>query len=260
MHRRGWVAVVVAVLLCAGCKVDATTTIRLEPDGSGVVSVRARFDGEAVDVVERGGGRIEDEIVLSDLRERGWTVSWQRGRAGSAAVALVHRFRDEAELSQLLEELAGTGGILRDARLTRTRNLLQRRDGVSLVADLSALRSGVRDDEELAERLRAVGVNVDAVDFILAQQLRRAFSLRVTLMVPDDKTRSFLIDSGERETVNLSSSHFQANRFALLVIGGILVFLSVLLYLSASISARRRRARDLEFAAARAQRGSQPLM
>src|SRR5689334_25422486 len=80
--------------------------------------------------------------------------------------------------------------------------------------------------------------------------------------VPRDKTRSFAVAAGERETVNLSSTKFQANRLALLLIGAMLVFLALLLYLSASISARRRNTRALEFAAAKARRGqqSQPLM
>jgi hypothetical protein len=142
----------------------------------------------------------------------------------------------------------------------RTRNWLQKRDGVTLVVDLGALKSGVRDDEELANRLRAAGVDVDAVDFILAQQLRQAFSMRMTLAVPSGKRRTFTINEGERQTVNYSSSKFQTNRFALLLIGIMLVFLSLLLYLSASISARRRRSRALEYAAVRSRRGAQPLM
>jgi hypothetical protein len=261
MRRRGWVAVVVLALVCAGCKVDATTTIALESDGSGTVGVRVRLDPEAVQVVERGGGTLEDRIVLDDLRDNGWRLaSWERAANGSATLRLSHRFRDGNELSQVLAEMGGPNGVLRDARVIRTRNWLQKRDGVTLVVDLGALKSGVRDDEELANRLRAAGVDVDAVDFILAQQLRQAFSMRMTLAVPSGKRRTFTINEGERQTVNYSSSKFQTNRFALLLIGIMLVFLSLLLYLSASISARRRRSRALEYAAVRSRRGAQPLM
>jgi hypothetical protein len=264
--RRLGVAVlgVLLVLLCAGCKVDAQTTIKLDDDGSGVVGLRVRLDAEAVALVERGGGKLERRIVLSDLKDEGWQIaSWARDPAsGSATLRMTHTFRDEAELRQLIEQIGGKDGIVRDVELTRSRNFLQDRDGVTLVADLTALKSGVRDDEELASKLRDAGVNVDAVDFVLAQQLRKAFSMRVVLAVPRDKTRSFSVAAGERETVNLSSTKFQTNRLALLLIGAMMVFLALLLYLSASISARRRRTRELQFAAAKARRGSQsqPLM
>jgi hypothetical protein len=261
MRRRGLLAVVVVALLCTACKVDATTTIQLEADGSGMVAVRVRLDPEAVQVVERGGGALEDRLVLDDLQDDGWKLSsWERAENGSATLRLSHPFRNGEELSQVLEGLGGPDGVLRDARVIRTRNWLQKRDGVTLVVDLSALKTGVRDDEELSSRLRAAGVNVDAVDFVLAQQLRQAFSMRVTLAVPSDKRRTFTIAEGERQTVNYSSSKFQTNRFALLLIGTMLVFLALLLYLSASISARRRRARELEYTAVRSRRGAQPLM
>jgi hypothetical protein len=259
--RRWMVLVVLGAVLCAGCKVDATTAIQLRPDGGGRVTVRVRFDKQAVGVVERGGGKLEDRIVLTDLSRSGWRVSpWVRSEGGSATLHLSHEFRNGDELGRVVAQVAGSNGVLRDVHETRTRNMLQQRDGVSLVADLGVLKSGVRDDKEVAARLRAAGVNVDAVDFILAQQLRKAFSLRVTLSVPRNKTRSFSIAAGERQTVNLSATRFEANRFAVLLIGAMLVFLSLLLYLSASISARRRRARALEFAAVRARRGSQPVM
>jgi hypothetical protein len=260
--RRRWLLLLLAgALMCAGCKVDAITTIRLDPNGTGAVSVRIRLDADAVALVERGGRPLDQSIVLADLQQSGWKFSaWERVEDGSATLRMAHVFRDEAELAELLSQLSGPNGVLRDVRVSRTRNFLQRRDGVTLVTDLSALKSGVRDDEELASRLRAAGVNVDAVDFILGQQLRDAFSMRVTLVVPKDKQRTFSITPGERETVNLSSTKFQTNRFALLLIGIMLVFLALLLYLSASISARRRRARALEFAASRARRGSQPVM
>jgi hypothetical protein len=261
--RRLALLLVAGVLLGAGCKVDAATTIRLAEDGSGSVAVRVSLDAEAVGVVERGGVPLEERIVVDDLREAGWRFSrWDRADDGRATLRMSHPFRDEEQLADLLAQLGGEDAFLRDVEVTRSRNFVQQRDGLTLVADLRGLRSGVRDDEELASRLAAAGVNVDAVDFILGQQLRSAFSLTVTLNVPGDKTRTFGVAPGERETVNLSSSTFQTNRFAVLLIGAMLVFLSLLLYLSASISARRRRARALEHAAARARRAGsrQPVM
>jgi hypothetical protein len=250
-------------VLGAGCKVDTTASIRLTDDGSGTISVKVRFDQEAVQVVERTGeGKLEDRIELSDLRGDGWRLGpWVRTKAGGASITLTHSFTNGAELRDIVNALNGNNGLLRDVHVSRTRNIVERRDGLSAVADLRKLRSGVRDDKELASRLRAAGVDVDAVDYILGEQLQQAFTLHVALTVPHEKTRTFTVNAGDVENVNLSSTKFQTNRFATLMIGAMLVFLALLLYLSASISARRRHARELEFAAVRARRGArEPLM
>jgi hypothetical protein len=225
------------------------------------VSVRVRLDAEAVGVVERGGKPLAEGVVLTDLREAGWRISpWRRNEDGSAILRLVHSFRDEAELAAVLDQLGGRDGLVRDIALVRDRGMFQTKDGVSLVADLSAMRSGVRDDEELASRLTAAGIDVGAVDVVLSQQLRRSFTLRLVLDVPGEEPRTFAVRAGERTSAAVASSEIQANRIALLAIGSMLVFLALLLYLSASISARRRRAREIEIAAAKARRGSQPVM
>jgi hypothetical protein len=260
--RRLGVIVVAAALLCAGCRVDAVTTIRVDEDGSGAVSVRIRLDAEAVRVVERGGKPLAQSVVLTDLRDAGWRISrWLPNDDGSAVLRLVHPFANQQELATLLEQLGGRrDGPLRDVELVRERGMFQSKDGVNLVADLRGLRTGVQDDEQLSAQLAAAGIDVAAVDAVLQQQLRRAFNLRVILVVPGDKTRTFAVEAGERQSVALATTKIEGNRLALVAIGAMLVFLALLLYLSASISARRRRSREIEFAAARARRGSQPVM
>ncbi|MCU1430630.1 MAG: hypothetical protein JWL83_4630 [Actinomycetia bacterium] len=261
MGPKWLVILVLGALLAAGCKVDTSATITLDKSGGGSVAVRVHLDRSAVQLVERGGGKLESRIVLSDLRGSGWKLApWQRAPDGGATIRLVHVFGNGTELQRVVASISGTKGLLRDAHVTRSRNLVQDRDGVSVVADLSALKSGVRDDQQLASRLQAAGVNVAQVDFVLGAQLKKAFTLAVTLAVPPNKTQTFSIAAGQRDTVNLSSSKVHWNRFIVLMIGFMLVFLALLLYLSASISARRRRTRELQFAAARSRSGSYPVM
>jgi hypothetical protein len=253
------VAVLAATL--AGCKVDAVTTIRVYPNGGGAVTLRVTLDPDAVNVVQRGGGTLEQRLVLTDLSKSGWRITpWTRRPDGSAEIQLTHSFRNQHDLAQVLAAMSGADGILRDPEVIRSRNFVRDRDGMTIVADLSSLKSGVRSDPALASRLRSEGVDVAAVDFALAKKLKDAFSLALTLKVPHDKTRTFRFHAGDHESVDLASSNIHWNRVMLLMIGLILVFLAMLLYLSASISARRRRARELEFASARARRSSQPLM
>src|SRR5262249_57819049 len=136
--RRGVVIVVLAPLVCAGCRVDARTTIHLDKDGGGSVTVRVRLDPEAVKLVEKGGGKLEQRILLGDLRKSGWKISsWSRDPDGSATLRLSHLFDNGAELAQIMDQLSGRDGIVQDVHVTRTRNVLQERDGVTLVANLS---------------------------------------------------------------------------------------------------------------------------
>jgi len=257
----GVVALLCIALCCAGCKVDATMAVHLNKDGTGTVSIRLTLDAQAVSLVEQGGGKLENRVVLTGLTHAGWTAShWQRLSGGAATITFSHPFHDPAELTQVLTELTGKNGVLTDVHVTRTRNMFEQRDGITLTADLSRLRSGVRNDKELASRLKAAGINVDQVDFVLGAQLQQAFTLGVTLGIPPNKTTTAHLAAGQSDTVDLSSSKVQWNRLMLALIGGMLVFLALLLYLSATISAHRRRARELEFAAQRAGSMSEPLM
>src|SRR5690349_4517353 len=129
MHR--WLLLVLCgALLCAGCRVDATTTIRLDRNGGGAVAVRIVLDPQAVQLVERGGGTLENRIVLSDVHRAGWTVTrWTHASNGAASITISHPFRNGDELAQVLTELTGKNGIVRDVHVTHTRNMLQDRDG-----------------------------------------------------------------------------------------------------------------------------------
>jgi hypothetical protein len=262
--RRRLVSLIVVVALAAllaGCKVDTVTTITVAPNGSGIVNVRVHLDGDAVKVVQRNGAKLDQQIRLADLGKSGWRVTpWQRSTDGSATVQLTHSFGNEHDLTQVLAALTGANGVLQDPQLIHSRNFVRDREGVAVTADLSALKSGVRQDKELSSRLQAAGIDVAAVDYVLGAQLKDAFSLAVTLRVPHDKTHTYRFQAGQRQAVDLASSNVHWNQVMLLLIGSILVFLALLLYLSASISARRRRTRELEFQAIRSRRSSQPLM
>jgi hypothetical protein len=257
----GVVALLCVALLCASCKVDAATTIQLNKDGTGTVTVRLTLDAQAVGLIEQGGGTLENRVVLTDVKRAGWTASrWVRQPDGGAVITLTHPFHNGAELTQVLTDLTGKNGVLRDVHVTRTRNMFETADGLTVTADLGLLRSGVRADKELSSRLQAAGINVDKVDYVLGAQLQQAFTMGLTLVIPTNKTTTMHLSGGQTDTVSLNSSKVQWNRIMLTLIGGMLVFLALLLYLGATISAHRRRARELEFAAHRAGAMSDPLM
>lgn len=239
------VALAALATLVAGCKVDARVSIRLEEDGSGSVAVRLALDSEAVAVLEQDGGSLEDRVRLDDLVDAGWRVTkWVREVDGSAWIRVSQSFAGEEELSALISDIGGDGELLAEPRIERTRGFLRARDGVSLVADLEDLETRLLDDEELVSRLESSGLDVAALDAQLQDDLADAFALTVTMQV-DDETRSFRLEPGETDTLDLSATDFDTGRLALLLIGSMLVFLAVLLYLGASISGRRRQERAL---------------
>ena len=101
------------MLLAAACKVDTTVTVTVHDDGSGVVSVTAALDPDAVKAAESGGGKLEDRVRLGDLAAGGWTVDpWARAADGSAQLTLSKPFDTPEQATAIVKELNGTVGPL----------------------------------------------------------------------------------------------------------------------------------------------------
>ena len=236
----------VALLALAGCEVDARVVVTLDDDARGALSARVTLDADAVAVMERGGGRLEERVLLDGLADAGFDVGdWTRTDAGAASIRVGRPFDGGSDLTAALVDLFGPDGILADAEVTRERGFVERRDTVSVRADLGRLDAGVAADDELAQRLRAVGVDPAEVDAALDESLATAFSMTVTLVAPDGVERSFRLEPGERRQLSASAVEQRYGRLVTLLIAVVLAFLGALCYLGASISARRRRVRAL---------------
>src|SRR5262245_57425695 len=99
------------MLLAAACKVDTTVTVKMHDDGSGVVTVNAALDADAVKAAEAGGGKLEDRVRLADLSKAGWTVQpWARAADGSAQLTLSKPFSSPAQAAAIMKEVSGTAG------------------------------------------------------------------------------------------------------------------------------------------------------
>src|SRR3954451_3682783 len=121
--------VLAAVVLCAGCKVDARVDVSLRADGSGTVTAHVRLDADAV---RRLTARVslDEAVPLDDVRTAGWTVSGWTTSDGAATLTLSHDFVGPADLARRLSDLIGPTGVLRDARLTRSRSWLSAKDSI----------------------------------------------------------------------------------------------------------------------------------
>jgi hypothetical protein len=241
--RRVCGLLLVAVVLLAGCKVDATVDVTLRADGSGTVAVKITLDAEAVHRLTTGAP-LETAVPLHDLRDAGWRVpAWKTARSGAATITLTHGFVGQKQLADLLADLTGPNGALRDARITRTRGWFSASDKIALTVDLRDVAAGVRSDEELASRLQAAGLDVDSLDAQLSGELRDALRVTVRVRAPHERFQSTGFRGGGHGTIAASHSETYVRRVVLLAVGGVLLLLAlVVTVLSLRSRSRPRRA------------------
>lgn len=114
-----WRGVLGAVLILAlgGCRVDAEVRVHAREDGSGWVRVTVTFDSDAI---ARLGGDPAGALALEDLQAAGWQVDGpRRGSGQSVSVSAIRDFARPEQVRDLLEQVDGPGGVLRDADLVR---------------------------------------------------------------------------------------------------------------------------------------------
>lgn len=237
-------ALVACLLVFAGCKVDADVNVTLREDGTGTIDTAITLDAEAVTRVETNGRTLETAFPLDDLRTAGWEVApWQRQDDGSAVLQLTHDYSGEQELDRRITELVGPTKLIKDAQLTRDRGLLRSRDELSMEADLRNAGTGIQQDPELVAALQAGGLDVATLDAQLQAELRDSLTMQVTLEVPGGRSETVQVVPGDSEQATAAHSKFESGRLTWFLIAGILGFLALLLYLAASVGARRERAR-----------------
>jgi hypothetical protein len=235
------VLLVALVALLAGCKVDTAVTIDLEEDGSGVVTVRATLDTEAVKEAEIDGGKLEDRVRLSDLSASGWTVEpWVRSAAGSAQIEMSKPFSSPDELAGIVNEISGTHGPLRDFQATRDRGAASTEYGVTGAIDLAAMSTGLGADADLVGALAAQQIDVAALDRQLLAELQNAFTVSVVVNLPDGTSTTVDGVGGKRVPVDVTSSVLDTRRLALL---GLAVVLAIAAVVALMVGRGRRRAR-----------------
>jgi hypothetical protein len=251
-RRRARLAAAVAsaccALLLAGCHASATVAIRVRADGRGTVAVSVVLDHEARLALAGAAlkpGATTPDVPLDDLRTSGWSVStWRPVEGGGSAITLSKGFTGSAGLASVLAELDGKDGALRDVRIVRERALLRDRDRVSLLADLGDVRVGISDDEALAARLRAAGVDVAAIDAGLQARVKSSFDLTVSVELPDGTDTTIRVEPGDQRRLSVASTTDHPGRRFALIAAGAAALLGVVLFGFASAHARRsRRAR-----------------
>ncbi len=110
-------SVVLAAIVLAGCKVDASVDVDVRGDGSGTITLTVVAD---VDVV-RGAPGLAADLRFDDATAAGWTVTPAAPTSdGGLRVVVAHPFATVDQATALLRSLNGDAGPLHDIVLTRS--------------------------------------------------------------------------------------------------------------------------------------------
>ena len=119
--RRAAILLVLAgvLLFSSACRVDSTVDIRVDDNGSGVVTVQVSADAEAVALIPDAPNALQ----LDDLSDAGWVVNENSvDAAGSLVVVVSKSFTKASELGLVLDEIAGPDVIFDGFSLTNEHN------------------------------------------------------------------------------------------------------------------------------------------
>jgi hypothetical protein len=231
------------MLLAAACKVDTTVTVTVHDDGSGVVSVAAVLDPDAVQAVESGGGKLEDRVRLGDLAAHGWTVRpWARAADGSAQITLTKPFRTPEQATAIVKEINGAAGPVRDVTVTREPGTFSTSYSTTGTVDMKDLQTGITTDKDVIGALLAQGVDAGAVDQSLLAQLHDSVGVTVKVELPGGTTVVKGVD-GKTTAIDASTSVLDTTRVIMLTVAIVLVVLAVVVLLWPGRRRRRRATR-----------------
>ena len=243
------------MLLAAACKVDTTVTVTVHDDGSGVVTVTAVLDPDAVKAAESGGGKLEDRVRLGDLTNAGWTVQpWARAADGSAQITFTKPFSSPEQATAIVHELNGAAGPLRDVTVTRDSGTFSTSYSTAGTVDLKDLQTGLTSDKDVVGSLLGQSVDAGAVDQSLLADLRDSFGLTVKVELPGGTT-VVKGTPGQVKAVDASTSVLDTTRVILVTIAIVLVVLAIVVLLWPG---RRRRRRATRRGGRAARPGSPP--
>ena len=181
---RLWLVVVALVLLGGACRMDVNVAVDVTDDGSGDVRVGVGLDDAAM----RRVPDLEDQLVLDDLVDAGWTVSGPaEERDGRTWIRATKPFANPDEAAAAMQEISGPDGPFRGFALDRDRSFLATKWRFTGDVDLSAGLEGFSDDA-LRERLdgTSFGIDIEELERRAGATLDRVFGFKVAVLLPGD--------------------------------------------------------------------------
>lgn len=133
------------LVVLGACQVRTEVTVQLEEDGSGTVEVAVGLDDEALtelpDLDQDGVGDAADLSLVArvdDLEATGWTIGEPESEDGVTWIRATKPFGTPEQAVEVLDELTGPEGPLREWDVKRQRSFGQTEFRVAGIVDLSA--------------------------------------------------------------------------------------------------------------------------
>jgi hypothetical protein len=233
-----------AGLLAAGCQMQARVTVQMDDDGSGTVEVAVGLDDAALaelpDLDRSGVGDAADLtglVRVEDLAAAGWSIGAPEAEGGVTWLRITKPFGTPAEAAQILTELTGPEGGLRDFRLERRRAFGSTEYSFAGSADLSG---GIEafGDAGLAQALdgEPLGEDAAAIEARLGRPLSEMVTLDIAVELPGTGETWSPVLGGETVGMSTSSTVYEPRVLLLAALAVI-----CLVALAAVLLLRRRR-------------------
>ena len=231
------VLVAVACLaVLAGCQVKVLVDTKVEPDGSGTITVSVGLDAAAMAQV----GDLSSQLRVSDLEAAGWKVTGPtRDHDGDTWVRASKPFADAAQATEVMNEVNGADGAFRDWQVSHSSSLWSTRWKVQGTVDL---RKGMQtfSDPKLDQALGANGY-----DSMIAQIEKREgrpisdlVDVRVSVELPG-ASKVYAPKLSDGQTTAVAVAQTKVSR----AVGVVAVVAAVVLLGLALVLLRRRFAR-----------------
>jgi hypothetical protein len=200
---RARIAVLATLVLLAGCQLDVTVDIRVDDDGSGLVSIGVGLDDAAL----ARAGNLEDQLYVDDLRQAGWTVSEPTREGDLTWVRASKPFADPEAADAVLAEVTGADGALREFTVSRDRTSWGTTTRVQGTLDLTG-GPAVFSDAALAAALDGdpFGGTLAAIEQEEGRPVEDMTSFRVTVDVPGAAPRVFAASFDDDEPLRVDAS------------------------------------------------------
>jgi len=232
-------AAVIFVMALVGCQVKLQVDTKVNPDGSGTVTVSVGLDPAALTQV----GNLNDQLKVSDLKAAGWTVTGPaQASDGYTWVRASKPFDDATQATSVMDEVNGADGAFRDWKVSRSSSAWSTVWKVHGTVDL---RQGMAtfSDPALDKALGAKGFNdlVTQIEKREGKPVSDMVDVRVSVEVPG-ATHIYTPTLADRQTTTVAVSHARTSGLAgtLALAGGVVLAMLALVVL---IMLRRRYAR-----------------
>jgi hypothetical protein len=181
VHRRLLPLLLLAVLVAGGCQMQVAVDIKVDEDGSGLVTVGVGLDDDAL----ARAGNLDEQLRVDDLRAAGWYVPAPSREGDVTWVRASKPFATPDQARAVFEEITGPDGAFRQFEVTRDESAFGTSYRVRGVVDLTD-GPGSFSDAELTAALEGdpFGGSIEAAEREEGRSVAEMVRFRVAVDLP----------------------------------------------------------------------------